>query len=125
MRLSPAAARALLPFLPRRVFFAGFDAAAAAALRVFGTYQVNASGMPEKIVVRAYHRDSAKAPWRPSDASVHSTLEEMEEEIKDWERQATAAGYKKLSKRIGAQGKFNKDSIPVPPTPPKQSRHSN
>jgi hypothetical protein len=89
-----------------------------AALRVFGTYTVNGAGEPRKIVVRAYHRDSAKAPWQPSDASVHNTLDELEEEIKDWAVRATALGYKRLVKRQ-AYGEFTKESIPVPPKPPK------
>lgn len=87
-----------------------------AALRVFGTYVVGGEGEPRKIVVRAYHRDSAKAPWQPSDASVHNTVEELEEEIKDWAVRATALGYKRLVKRQ-AHGEFTKESIPVPPKP--------
>lgn len=89
-----------------------------AALRVFGTYVVDETG-PRKIVVRAYHRDSAKEPWVPSDASAHKSVEEMEDEIRDWEMRATAVGYKKLSKRIGPQGQFDKDSLPPPPKPPR------
>lgn len=90
-----------------------------AALRVFGTYVVDDDGTPRKIVVRAYHRDSASEPWKPSDASTHKTVDELEDEIKDWELRATAIGYKRLSRRIGPAGAFTKDEIPQPPKPPK------
>lgn len=89
-----------------------------AALRVFGTYTVKGDGKPGKIVVRAYHRDSAKAPWQPSDATVHDKVEELEDEIQDWVLRATALGYKRLVKRQVA-GMFTKDDIPKPPKPPK------
>lgn len=90
-----------------------------AALRVFGTYTVNDDGTPRKIVVRAYHRDSASSEWQPSDATTHSTVDELEDEIRDWELRATSIGYKRLAKRIGAQGAFSKNSIPKPPKVPK------
>lgn len=90
-----------------------------AALRVFGTYMVDEDGKPRKIVVRAYHRDSANEKWEPSDASVHKTVEELEDEIADWETRATAIGYRRLSRRIGPAGAFTKDEIPAPPKPPK------
>lgn len=85
-----------------------------AALRVFGTYQLDDQGKPEKIVVRAFHRDSASEPWAPSDPSVHTSVEELEDEIHDWEMRATAIGYKRMVRR-GVPGQFNKETIPVPP----------
>lgn len=88
-----------------------------AALRVFGTYIVE-GGEPRKIVVRAYHRDSAKAEWQPSDASTHTTIDELEDEIADWELRATAAGYKRLVKR-NRRGVFTKEEIPAAPKQPK------
>lgn len=88
-------------------------------LRVFGTYVVDDDGQARNIVVRAYHRPSASEPQQPSDATRLSTIEEMEDEIKDWEMRANAIGYKRLSNRIGSEGKFTKDAIPVvkPPKP--------
>lgn len=85
-----------------------------AALRVFGTYQLDSEGKPEKIVVRAFHRDSASDKWAPSDPTVHSTVEELEDEITDWEMRATSIGYKRLVRR-GVPGQFTKETIPPPP----------
>jgi hypothetical protein len=82
-----------------------------AALRVFGTYVVDDDGTPRNIIVRAYHRESAKAKWEPSDASTHKTLDEMEDEISDWKLRATSVGYKQLSRRVGTRGVFDKESF--------------
>lgn len=89
-----------------------------AALRVFGTYLVDDDGTPRRIVVRAYHRESGGAQWQPSDPSIHQSLDEMEDEIKDWELRATSIGYKRLA-RPKLQGVFTKDEIPAPPRPKK------
>lgn len=85
-----------------------------AMLRVFGTYQLDGEGKPEKIVVRAYHKVGKSEPWNPSDPSVVGSVDELEAEIEDWETRATAVGYKRATRR-GAKGAFNKDSIPAPP----------
>lgn len=85
-----------------------------AMLRIFGTYQLDDEGTPEKIVVRAYHRVSKTEPWAPSDPTVLNTTDELEDEISDWEMRATAAGYKRATHR-GSPGQFTKESIPAPP----------
>lgn len=89
-----------------------------AMLRVFGTYQLDDNGQPEKIVVRAYHAAGkgadGKIEWNPSDPTVAGSLDELEDEIADWETRATAIGYRRATRR-GAPGAFSKDSIPAPP----------
>lgn len=100
----------------RSVMLHGFGGA---ALRVFGTYVVDDNGSPRNIVVRAYHRDSAASDWQPSDASTHSTLDELEDEIADWELRATSIGYKRLTRRIGTQGVFTKDTFTQVAKPPR------
>lgn len=85
-----------------------------AMLRIFGTYQLDDDGKPEKIVVRAYHRVSKSEPWAPSDPTVLTDADDLEDEIKDWELRATAAGYRRATHR-GSPGQFTKDTIPAPP----------
>lgn len=89
-----------------------------AMLRIFGTYQLDDDGKPEKIVVRAYHRVSKSEPWAPSDPTVLEDADQLEDEIRDWEIRATAAGYKRTTRR-GSPGQFGKDTIPPAPTAPK------
>jgi hypothetical protein len=88
-----------------------------AMLRIFGTYQLNDGGKPEKIVVRAYHRVGKAEPWVPGATSTPTTVHDLEDEIADLEVRATAAGWKRAVRR-GVSDRFDKDSLPAPGTPP-------
>jgi hypothetical protein len=88
-----------------------------AALRIFGTYTVDDDGKPRKIVVRAFHRDSAAAPWNPGATSTPATVEDLEDEVADLELRATAIGWKRLARRK-LRDAFTADQLPVPPGPP-------
>lgn len=91
-----------------------------AMLRIFGTYQLDGNGKPEKIVVRAYHRVAKSEPWVPGATSTPRNVEDLEDEIVDLETRATAAGWKRAVRR-GVSDRFDKDSIPEPPKPPDAS----
>lgn len=88
-----------------------------AMLRIFGTYQIDEEGKPDKIMVRAYHRVSKTEPWTPGATSVVSTVDDLEDEIADLEMRATSAGWKRTVRR-GVSDRFDKDSLPAPPKPP-------
>lgn len=88
-----------------------------AMLRIFGTYQVDDGGKPEKIVVRAYHRVAKSEPWVPGATSTPTSVRDLEDEIADLEMRATSAGWKRAVRR-GVSDRFDKDTIPQPPQPP-------
>lgn len=88
-----------------------------AMLKIFGTYQIDDGGKPEKIVVRAYHRIGKNEPWVPGATTTPKNVDDLEDEINDLETRATAAGWKRAVRR-GVSDRFDKDSLPEAPAPP-------